>query len=64
MFGIDSLGKMILVFGGALVLLGRLAGDFVCRKGSFTLYFPLVTVVFVSVVLTFLLNLVLRLFSD
>ena len=75
MSGIDSLGKMLLIFGGALVLLGllfilapkvpylgRLPGDIVFRRGSLTLYFLLVTMVFVSVGLTFLLNLIIRLF--
>ncbi|MBI2856483.1 MAG: DUF2905 domain-containing protein [Chloroflexi bacterium] len=73
--GIDSLGKTLLVFGGVLVLLGllfilaprvpylgRLPGDIVFRRGSFTLYLPLLTMVSVSVGLTILLNLVLRLF--
>jgi tellurite resistance protein TehA-like permease len=73
--GLDSLGKMLLVFGGVFILLGilfilapkvphlgRLPGDMVFHKGSFTLYFPLVTMVLVSTGLTLLINLVLRLF--
>ena len=75
MTGIDSLGKILLVFGGVLVLLGllfvlaprvpylgRLPGDLVFRKGSFTLYFPLVTMILVSIGLTLILNLVSRFF--
>jgi hypothetical protein len=73
--GLDSLGKMLLVFGGVFILLGllfimstkaphlgRLPGDLVFHKGSFTLYFPLVTMILVSMGLTLLINLVLRLF--
>jgi Protein of unknown function (DUF2905) len=34
--------------------LGKLPGDFVVRRGSVTFYFPLVTSIVVSVVLTLL----------
>ena len=64
---------MLLVFGGVLVLvgallllapripwLGRLPGDFVFQRGPVTFYFPLVTSLVVSVVLTILLNLFFR----
>jgi hypothetical protein len=33
---------------------GRLPGDFVVRRGSFTFYFPLATSVLISLVLTLL----------
>lgn len=46
-----------LYFGGKLGL-GRLPGDILVRKGSFTFYFPLVTCIIISILLT----LVLRLF--
>ncbi len=58
-------GKL-LVIGGAVMIaiglvvmagfpLGRLPGDFMVRRGPVTFYFPLVTSVIVSVVLTLLL---------
>ncbi len=66
--GLDSLGRMLivlgavcLVLGGLLVLggkipfLGRLPGDFVIRRGSWSFYFPLATSIVVSVLLTLLL---------
>lgn len=44
---------------GVLVLLGlpigRLPGDFVVRRGNSTFYFPLVTSILVSVILTLLM---------
>jgi len=47
---------LVLVLAGVLmklgVPLGRLPGDIVIRRGSGTFYFPIVTCVLVSVVLT------------
>jgi len=40
--------------------LGRLPGDLVVRKKNFTLYFPLVSSIVVSIVLTLLINLFRR----
>jgi hypothetical protein len=55
---------LVLVAIGLLVMLGvpigRLPGDVVVRRGSFTLYFPIVTSMIVSVLLTLLLMWVRR----
>ena len=40
--------------------LGRLPGDIVYRKGNFTLYFPIVTSLLLSVLLTVVLTLFRR----
>ena len=40
--------------------LGRLPGDIVWRRGSFTFYFPLATCIVVSLVLTLLFRLFRR----
>jgi hypothetical protein len=66
---VPDLGRVLLVVGGALVVLGllftlgvrlpgvgRLPGDIVYRKGNFTFYFPLVTCILLSVVVTLLLR--------
>jgi len=67
-----SLGRTLLLIGialavsGALLLLGerlglgKLPGDLVWKKKSFTLHFPIATSLLISVVLTVLLNLLLR----
>jgi hypothetical protein len=57
-------GKLLVVVGvivagiGLLMMagvpLGRLPGDFVYRRGNATFYFPLVTSIVVSVILTLL----------
>jgi hypothetical protein len=57
-------GVMFLV-GGLVYLLGRagggfLPGDIVVRRHNFTLAFPIVTMIVVSVVLTVVLNLFFR----
>ena len=65
-----DLGKMIMFAGAALIAvgalvrwtsLGRLPGDLVYRRGSFTLYFPLMTSILLSIGLTLLFWLLGRL---
>jgi len=57
----NSLPKMIMVIGVVLVIvgfvmqfikLGRLPGDIVIKKGNTTFYFPIVTSILLSVVLS------------
>ncbi|MFB3854503.1 MAG: DUF2905 domain-containing protein [Vicinamibacterales bacterium] len=59
------MGKLLVLVGlliaalGLLVMLGmplgRLPGDVVVRRGSYTFYFPVVTSILLSVVLTLIL---------
>ena len=69
----SDLGRMLLVVGGVLVVfgllltfgaripgLGRLPGDFVYRKGNFTVYFPLATSLLLSLVLSAIVALLRR----
>jgi hypothetical protein len=51
---------LVLSFGGRLPWLGRLPGDIVYRRGSFTLYFPLVTCLLLSILATLVLSLLRR----
>jgi Protein of unknown function (DUF2905) len=51
---------LVLTLGGRIPLLGRLPGDIVIRRGSFTLYFPIVTGLVLSLLLTVLLSLFSR----
>jgi hypothetical protein len=50
---------LVLMLGDRLGL-GKLPGDIVLRRKNTTFYFPIVTSILVSVVLTLLLNLFLR----
>jgi uncharacterized protein HemY len=73
MFGI---GKMLVTFGLLMVLsglffmlagkipfLGKLPGDIVIKKENFTFYFPLVTFLLISIILTVIINIILRLIN-
>jgi len=65
---VQDLGKVLFILGGVIVLiglvlwtgfgkgwLGRLPGDIHYSKGNFSFYFPLVTCILVSLLLTFVL---------
>lgn len=66
------MSRVLIVVGLLLVLagvlwpwiarlgLGRLPGDIVIERGSFTFYFPIVTSIVVSIVLTLVLWLINR----
>lgn len=75
MSSFGGMGKLLIFAGSFLILfglfftfwqrlpfLGRLPGDILARKGSFQLFFPLVTCLVISLVFTFLVNIVFRLF--
>ncbi|HHX88053.1 MAG TPA: DUF2905 domain-containing protein [Firmicutes bacterium] len=71
--GLESLGKLLLTLGGVLLGvgllfllfgrlgLGKLPGDIVIRGERYVFYFPLVTMIIISAVLTLVLNLLRRL---
>jgi Protein of unknown function (DUF2905) len=69
---LSDLGRALLLIGGAIVvlgvllllagripLLGRLPGDISIRRGNTSFYFPIVTCIVLSVVLTVILNVAL-----
>jgi len=70
--GLDGLGRVLIIVGAVLVVaglvlhyggsvgLGRLPGDILIRRGNFVFYFPLATMVLLSVVLTIILSLLRR----
>jgi len=49
---------LALMFAPRLPFIGRLPGDIFVRRDNFTLYFPLVSCLLLSLLLTVLLNLV------
>ncbi|HDH09319.1 MAG TPA: DUF2905 domain-containing protein [Chloroflexi bacterium] len=76
MSGFEAMGKM-LVFMGLLVVvmglllifipklkvpfLGKLPGDIIIQRERFSFYFPIVTCIVISILLTIVLNVVIRL---
>jgi hypothetical protein len=68
----SELGRSLIMFGAVIVLIGlgimlwgrfgtpRLPGDIVIRRGGTTFYFPIVTSIVASIVLTILVNLIFR----
>lgn len=64
------LGLAFLVIGGIIYIVerlgipvGRLPGDIRIQRGNLTCFFPLATTILLSLVLTILLNLIIRLFK-
>jgi len=54
--------SLLLIFWQRIPFLGKLPGDIFLHKGGFQFFFPLVTFIIISIVLTIILNLVIRLF--
>ncbi|HMJ46222.1 MAG TPA: DUF2905 domain-containing protein [Ferruginibacter sp.] len=54
------IGIVIYFFPGAFRWMGRLPGDIRMEKGNSRFYFPIVTMILVSIVLTILINLFRR----
>ncbi|MBI2854023.1 MAG: DUF2905 domain-containing protein [Chloroflexi bacterium] len=54
-------GLLLLLFGEKFSALGRLPGDIAIRKGNVSIYFPVVTFLLISVLLTIVVNIIIRL---
>lgn len=74
MQGFEEMGKLLVVLGGFIILMGvlllfagklpyigRLPGDIVIKRENFGCYIPLATSLLLSILLTIILNLILRL---
>ena len=51
---------LVMMFADRIPFLGKLPGDLVVRRKNTTFYFPLATMLILSIVLTILLNLFTR----
>jgi hypothetical protein len=73
MTGLEGIGKiliiigvviaalgLVLVFGGRIPLLGKLPGDILIRKDGISFYFPIVSLLLLSALLTLIINLISR----
>ena len=52
---------LLLAFWSRIPLLGKLPGDIIVQKGNFRFFFPIVTCLVISALLTIVINLVTRL---
>jgi hypothetical protein len=71
-FGFDSIGKTLLVIGGVIALtgilflllgrvgLGRLPGDILIKRENLTIFFPITTMIVISILLTLFFNIFRR----
>ncbi|MHB8086353.1 MAG: DUF2905 domain-containing protein [Dehalococcoidia bacterium] len=70
---LTSLGKILLIFGGVIIVVGllfifaqhipffgKLPGDIFIKKDNFSFYFPVVTFIIISIVLTIVINVILH----
>ncbi len=57
--GIAALGVLLWLFSG-VPFLGRLPGDIYLRRGNFTFYFPVVTCILISIVVSLIFALMRR----
>lgn len=60
-----AVGALILLVGAAFLLLGRfglgrLPGDIIIRRENLTVYFPITTMIIISIILTLLFSLFRR----
>lgn len=73
MGGFEGIGRILIIvgiiivvlgllvsFGGRIPFLGKLPGDILIRKDDISFYFPVVTLLLLSIVLTLIINFILR----
>ncbi len=76
MFEFANMGKILIIAGVFLIIfglififwtripfLGHLPGDFSFQKGGVSFFFPLVTFLVISLILTIIINVVMRFFK-
>jgi hypothetical protein len=69
----EGLGKILLIVGGIIVILGlilifsqhipflgKLPGDIFVKKEGFSFYFPIVTLLVLSILVTIIVNVILH----
>ena len=53
-------GILLIVVGLAWKIIGRLPGDIFVKKGNVTFYFPIITCIVLSIVLSFIMYIINR----
>lgn len=57
------IGVVLLILGGLLIIgeklgFGKLPGDIFIKKGNFTFFFPIISCIIISIILTIVLNII------
>jgi len=55
-----TIGAILLIIGFVMQFIGRLPGDITFKKGNFTFYFPIVTSILISIILTIIFSIISR----
>ena len=50
---------LLMIFGQHIPFFGKLPGDIFIKKDNFSFYFPIVTFLIISIILTVIINLIL-----
>lgn len=70
--GLDNIGRILITVGGVIVLagvlfllvertgLGRLPGDIVIKRENLTIFFPITTMIIISLLLTLVFSILRR----
>ena len=71
-----GIGKILIIVGCIIVILGlllvfhphipyfgKLPGDITIKKNSFTLFFPVVSFLLISIILTIVINIIMRILN-
>lgn len=61
-FLVVVIGVILYLFGNHLSWLGKLPGDIRIDRGHFKLYFPITTMILISVILTLLIHIFRKIF--
>jgi hypothetical protein len=69
---LEGIGKVLLIAGGVIIVIGllfvfsqhipffgKLPGDIFIKKDNFSFYFPIVTFIIISILLTIIINVIL-----
>ena len=73
---LEGLGKILLICGGVIIVIGlllvfsqyipffgKLPGDIFVKKDNFSFYFPIVTFLIISIILTIIINVIIYFFK-
>jgi hypothetical protein len=58
--GICIVVGLLFLFSGHIPFLGKLPGDIIIKNDKFTFYFPIVTFLLLSIIITIIINIVIR----